>query len=688
MRRGTVFAWCLVALSCAFFLIDTIVVADTQTLVSEDALTRHGWPVVNLASIGATVIGAVIVTRVGRNPVGWLLTAVGTGTSMSLVAESYAYWAYETGDPTAHPYSTLAANVSTVTGGVLALTCLTWVFLIVPDGHFLSRRWRRLAFFAIVAYVLFTAGQLSYDPFLTMNGPDDFSQVPYVSQWMVNIGFASVAICVLASVYAMTVRLRRSTGETRQQLRWIATGASGIGVGVLCVVIGQILNGGDSTWYTNMPLYLAYLFLLVTIAIAVLRYRLYDVGLVINRAVLVTVTAVFVAGCYILLVTLVSSTAGGVADGFGWSLAATVLIALFFQVIRYRVTQFADRLAYGKQAAPYETLVRLSRDLGARPDPRSLPSTVAEAAGRATLATMTRVRLGPPDAPATTAIWPDDGQAWSGDDGSCVEVQIADREGPLGSIVVVPAPGVPLRDQDHRLLSDLADQAAVSFRNVALEVELAAKVRQLDEQTDALAASRRRLIEAGDAERRRIEEAISREVMPELTGVRATLVALRDGTDPPADPGHLVEDATRALEALRELTRGVFPTLLTRSGLSAALTTYFARLGRPDDLEIGEDVRGRRFEERIEIAAYYCATQSVANVSGPSRVAVRRERDWLRIDVVVTETSQLDLPALTDRVEACGGVMTIDDQTWTASHADLAIRLPALDQSRTADSQA
>ena len=84
-----------------------------------------------------------------------------------------------------------------------------------------------------------------------------------------------------------------------------------------------------------------------------------------------------------------------------------------------------------------------------------------------------------------------------------------------------------LRPRELKLLRDIADQAAVAFRNVGLEVELAAHVVLLDEQTDELAASRRRLISAGDAERRRLESAISREVLPTLTELRATLGRIR-----------------------------------------------------------------------------------------------------------------------------------------------------------------
>ena len=170
-----------------------------------------------------------------------------------------------------------------------------------------------------------------------------------------------------------------------------------------------------------------------------------------------------------------------------------------------------------------------------------------------------------------------------------------------------------LRPHELKLLRDIADQAAVAFRNVGLEVELAAQVVLLDEQTEALAASRRRLISAGDAERRRLESAISREVLPTLTDLRSTLGSDRDCEAEDAPTSDLVDDATAALEALRELTRGVYPTLLTRAGLGAALTSYFSRLGRPDDL----DDRGRRRR---------CADSPSGSRSRRTTAAPRRSR--------------------------------------------------------------
>ena len=391
------------------------------------------------------------------------------------------------------------------------------------------------------------------------------------------VGFVGITSCLLASIFAMVSRLRRSSDEVRQQLKWVLSGAVAVGVGLLCVLMGESISRGEQRWWTSVPLFLAYFYLLVAITVAILRYRLYDIDVIINRAVVLAGATAFVIGAYVVVVIAVGGALDNWTDGFWVSLVVTVAVAVAFQPLRYHLLRLANRLAYGKQATPYDALADFGSRLGVSPDPAVLLPAIAEAAGRATLATMAVVRLGPTERPTRVVTWPDESEAWSAPAGPSVEVPVADQAGDLGAISVAPPPGMTLRAQELRLLRDIADQAAVAFRNLGLEIELAAHVVLLDEQTDELAASRRRLISAGDAERRRLESAISREVLPTLTDLRATLGRIRDGQVQEVPVSRLVDAANRALDSLRELTRGVYPTLLTRVGIAAALTSYFSR---------------------------------------------------------------------------------------------------------------
>ena len=156
-----------------------------------------------------------------------------------------------------------------------------------------------------------------------------------------------------------------------------------------------------------MPLYVSYVVLVVCIAVAVLRYRLYEVEVIVSRAVVLAIATAFVAVGYVGLVVLlgrtVEDTTGG---GFWWSLLATVAVALAFQPLRRRVVRVADRLAYGNRAAPYDALADFSARIGRSPATGELLPTIAAAAGEAVHAQRVVVRLDSEDGPGLTAAWP------------------------------------------------------------------------------------------------------------------------------------------------------------------------------------------------------------------------------------------------------------------------------------------
>jgi hypothetical protein len=214
-------------------------------------------------------------------------------------------------------------------------------------------------------------------------------------------------------------------------------------------------------------------------------------------------------------------------------------------------------------------------------------------------------------------------------------------------------PGRPLRRGEHGLLRALADQAALAFRNTALDAELAGHVAALDRRTQELAASRRRIIDARDSERRRLEAAISRDVLPHLLGLPVAVERTRTGGD---QLEALADDVTAALECLREISHGIYPTQLARSGLPAALASYLGRTGRRGSLHVADAAAGRRFGPRAEAAAYFCATACTGD-----RLDLSVEGTDLVLRVQGAELPDLDLQAVTDRVEALGGRLTRHD---------------------------
>ncbi len=158
-----------------------------------------------------------------------------------------------------------------------------------------------------------------------------------------------------------------SHGEQRQQVRLIALSAALIALGLICLVVVQVSNGGQQTWLASMPLYVAYFLLPILFAIAVLRYRMYDLDVIINRTVVLVAGTAFAALGYTLLVVTVGRMVEGRTSGFWVSLLATALVALAFQPLRRSVVRLANRLAYGVRAQPYEALSDFSNRLAGHP---------------------------------------------------------------------------------------------------------------------------------------------------------------------------------------------------------------------------------------------------------------------------------------------------------------------------------
>ena len=427
---------------------------------------------------------------------------------------------------------------------------------------------------------------------------------------MLSLGFLAISVALTAALVSVVMRLRRSHGVARQQLRPIALSVGLTVFGIVWLTVGQAIDDGQQTWLASLPLFAAYLLLPILFGVAVLRHRLYELDVVINRTAVVLAATAFAGVGYTVLVVLV----GRQTSGFGLSLLVTAFVAVAFQPVRRRVVLWANRLAYGTRAQPYEELADFSSRLVESPSAERLLPVVAAAAGEALAARSATATLG-----RQSAQW--------GSEAAATETHTT-TVGDDGSISVGLPRGRGLRSSDERLLHALADQAAVAFRNVSLEAELAAHVATLDRTTSELARSRARIVEADDAVRRDLEAAITRDVLPHL-------VAVADGlrTGRPVEP--MIDEVNTGLEALRQLTRGVFPTQLARAGVEVALRTF------PLTVDMG--LSGRRFPARVEAAVYVCCTQTGATAAAlaPTGLTLRG------VD---------DVPqAVRDRVEAAGG---------------------------------
>jgi hypothetical protein len=178
-------------------------------------------------------------------------------------------------------------------------------------------------------------------------------------------------------------------------------------------------------------------------------------------------------------------------------------------------------------------------------------------------------------------------------------------------------------------------------------------------------ASRRRLVIAADAERRRLARSINREVLPHLDTRPDRLDQLEQ----------LAASVTSALEALRRISKGVFPPVLARRGVVAALRAHLD--GAVATFEVDRSADGRRLDPRAEAAAYFCCVEVVRHLTAPVEVCVSSSDEALRVSVRGTRRDDAELDAdlqlVDDRVAAAGGRLTVEE---TGSLVDVVATLP------------
>jgi len=652
-------AWGFVGLTTIAVILDTAFTAAHRPLLSESTWADHGWPLVPLACAGCAVMGALIVSRYPRHPLGWLL-CVASLLSVTLAAEAFSIWVLE-GDGPGSPYWAHVSAWAAPLLGWPAFTALIMVFLISPDGHLLSSRWRWAARVTMAGLGLRTLGTLTIPPGEFVYG-GEYVQSDLTTV-LLTIGWMLVAAGLIASAVSLALRLRRARDDVRRQLLWIASSAVFLVFGVAFILaVPRIQGGQELTWLAAFPLRLAHLAVPLCVAVAVLRHRLLEIDLIVNRALLLALATGLVAVGYVLVVVVVGFAVGEGAGGFWPSLLATALVAMAFQPLRRRVVRVADRLAFGAAAAPYEALADFSRRLEDSPDPSALLPAVAAAAARAVNALRATVLLAVEEGPDRLATWPPSGAKDPASSG--VEISVVHGGERLGGITVHMPVGRALRKRDKALLEALAAQAGMAFRNARLSAELSGQVEKLACRTHELAESRRRLITADDAERSRLERSIARQVVLHLAPLPLQLQQLShvDGdyllAPDAAVLGALIVSANKALEELREITRGVFPAQLARSGLQPALASLLGRdnAGR---LVTDPSMDGHRLAPRVEAAAYFCAVEVVADLLPPVEVALSSADEQLCIVITGGDGAKLAVDSLRDRVETVDGSVTI-----------------------------
>lgn len=329
-----------------------------------------------LPAVAFAVMGMLIVARRAENPLGWLFCAVGIAIGASACSQEFARRVLIQA-PGSMPGGEVAAWLAGWTPLVsigLLLGVLPHLF---PTGRPLGRRWQ-VGLWAAWAFIALGVVGNAF-------APQDIEGVPGVLNpyGVESAGGAFDVVQAVAGVFglvalvgglaSLVVRWRRASGEEAQQLKWFAAGIAVLPV--LALVHGSAPSAVDAAFVVALP------FVPVTMGVAILRHRLYDLDLVINRVVVYAGLSAMVTGPYLAIVVLSEWALGGSA-AVGVHAAAALAVAATFQPLRSRTQSGVDRLFYGDRSRPYDALARLGRRLQDAVVPGSvLPGVVESVAG-------------------------------------------------------------------------------------------------------------------------------------------------------------------------------------------------------------------------------------------------------------------------------------------------------------------
>jgi signal transduction histidine kinase len=618
------------------------------------------------------VIGALILSREPGNRIGGLLLYGSGATAASFVAGELTTYLVRRGDAEGVLVGILAllSDAGWIVGIIPVLLFLPMLF---PDGHLPSRRWWPLAALcgALIAFLLL-AIVFGTPLFAGSSGPPRVENPLYISaidQFEIPDAVVSIGllIALVGSVASLVVRFRRSKGDERQQIKWVALALILL---VSSFVLSEVLLqlGVESSFVDSIVSGVAFLALPLSIGIAVLRYHLYELDVVVKKTLVAGAFALLVIAVYGAVVWLFGVTASG-RESPGALFVIALLLGLAFRPVARFARRIADRIVYGRRATPYEVLTEFTERVGESYATEDVVTRMAEILGRATGAGSARVwlRVGSHLRPA--ASWPSDAEPGevvevSGDALPAIvgedAVEVRDRGELLGALSVTMPPSDPMNPSKERLVRDLASQAGLVLRNVRLVEELR--------------ASQRRLVTAQDEERRRLERNIHDGAQQQLVALSVKTRLVRDLT--PRDPGKAAEMLTqidaeiqKTLEDLRDLARGIYPPLLVDKGLGAALDAQARRSLVPTTVKA--DTIGR-YPPELEAAVYFSCLEALQNVAkyadaSSATVTLTQSNGHLMFEVADDGSgfdpeavrSGTGLQGIADRLSALHGELTI-----------------------------
>ncbi len=594
-----------------------------------------------------------------------------------------------------------------------------------PTGRFPSRRWERWVattftidvIASVAAYLTAPAGHVRpFDlPVTTaVSGPwaSTVHAVPSQVESLLGLALPVVALA------GLVLRMRRAGPVERQQAKWLVSAM------VAAVVAINAFPATLHPWHGvrgagEILVMLSPLWIQAAIAVAIFRYHLWGIDVVLSKALTFAALSGVVSVAFAAMALAASALVGGFDQRSAVTVAMLSAFVLVAQRPRRRVDRAVRRVVYGERPHGYAVLNGLGRDLtnaGAR---GQLGTAVADAARRAlsvpwaevwllgdnatvlhssgssgSAARQPTIALGAfLDQLAAVSVLPkanDQSGMLAALGDPALVVPLRSEYAVLGLLACGERRGEPLADGDLQLLEAIAREATLALQNRQLEGEVNDRVRELEAQAAELRRSRERLAHVQDDERRRIGRDLHDGVQQQLVTLAADLRRL--ASRPPAESGEaLGEAAARAEDAvfsLQDLARGIYPSVLTDRGLGPALGAQAERLAADVHLDVEPAIVGRRFVPSVEAALYFVALEALANSqkhAPGARVTLTLRSDGSDVCLDVRDDGPGFNPAravahqgngllnMTDRTAAVGGNLTIESRpgagTWVSARA-------------------
>jgi hypothetical protein len=321
------------------------------------------------------LVGVLIASKRPKNAVGWLCLAIGVLWTLGGLLDYYGYYGAAT--PGSVPFPIVAAGISNWIWVPAVGLLGTYVLLLFPDGRLPSRRWRPLAWLSGTVILLLSVGVLlapgRLDNLAGVRNPFGIEGADWLTVGVYAV-LPLLPLCMLASALSLVLRFRRSGGEERQQIKWIAFSASVVVVVYAIAMIASIVSPEEawttagSVWWLNLLTYAvlsSFTLVPIAVGIAVLKYRLYEIDLLINRALvygpLSAMLALIYAGGVVGMQTILRAIAG--QESTLAVVASTLAIAALFNPLRRRVQAFVDRRFYRSKYDARKTLEGFSAKL-------------------------------------------------------------------------------------------------------------------------------------------------------------------------------------------------------------------------------------------------------------------------------------------------------------------------------------